>query len=357
MSTSAVRGLHHVTLVTGNYQVNSTFYVDVLGLRRVKLSVNQDDVYHRHAFYANPNATVGSTITFFEWPHLPQGYPGLGSPHHVAYRVKSVECLGLWYWWLRGRSVPAVGPFERFYGFSIYVRDPDGAIVEIVAPKEDMTVDYVRDLLSKRVEVDHLREEMKLMTFDHATLIGLDADLVSRFYEKFLGVSKWAGVRDDMGKAYLVAEDEDNNTYLHYMLFVDAEYGSIGTGAIHHVAFAVNDEQDQRTIMRRLNSARVPNSGVVDRFWFRSLYFRDPDGNLLEVATLGPGYTVDEPPELLGTRLVLPPWLESRRTAIEGALAELDSTNPARWPPNFPALPEDPEVYPLFPPRSNTLNT
>ncbi|MCS7142907.1 MAG: VOC family protein [Aigarchaeota archaeon] len=343
MRGDIIKGLHHVTLVTGNYRVNSAFYVDVLGLRRVKLSVNQDDVYHRHAFYANPEATVGSTITFFEWPQLPSGRPGLGSPHHVAYRIKSVDLLRPWFWWLRSRGVPVSGPFERFYGFSIYVRDPDGALIEIVAPKEDVTYDYVKELMDSRIEVGYITEEMKLMTFDHVKVLGIDAELVSRFYEKFLGISRWERAADVSGREYLVASDDERNAYLHYLITPDVDYGLVGKGSIHHVAFAVDDDVDQRSIMRRLNSVYLPNSGVVDRFWFKSLYFRDPNGNLLEVATVGPGYAVDEPPEQLGTKLVLPPWLEPRREEIEAALANLDSINPNKWPPNYPIMPDEPE--------------
>ncbi|MCS7127089.1 MAG: VOC family protein [Thaumarchaeota archaeon] len=355
MSGSEIRGLHHVTLVTGNYSVNARFYVDVLGLRRVKLSVNQDDVYHRHAFYANPESTVGSTITFFEWPHLPFGNPGLGSPHHVAYRVVSIESLRDWYWWLRGKGVPVEGPFERFYGFSVYLTDPDGAEIELVAPKEGAPFDYVRELLAERVDVDGVSGSMRLISFDHAAILATDPEVVERFYEKFLGVTSWERTRDRSGRFYLVASDDERGDYLHYVVEPDADYGLVGRGSIHHVAFAVEDERDQRTILRRLISVRIPNSGVVDRFWFKSLYVRDPEGNLLEVATAGPGYAVDEPPESLGTRLVLPPWLEPRRREIEEALTQLDSVNPAKWPPDYPSLPEDPESYPLHLRRPDTF--
>ncbi|MCS6788709.1 MAG: VOC family protein, partial [Aigarchaeota archaeon] len=260
-------------------------------------------------------------------------------------------------WWLKSRSVPVAGPFERFYGFSIYVCDPDGAIVEIVTPKDGLNLDYVKELLNRGIEVKHIDDEMKLIAFDHATIIGQDAELVCRFYEKFVGVSTWEKVIDEGGRTYLVALDDERNAYLHYLIPNEADYGLVGRGAIHHVAFAVDDELDQRSIMRRLNSVNLSNSGIVDRFWFRSLYFRDPDGNLLEVATVGPGYAVDEPWDQLGNKLVLPPWIESMRPEIEEALAKLDSDNPFRWPPDFPVLPEDPEVYPPSQTRSNTLNT
>jgi glyoxalase family protein len=138
--------------------------------------------------------------------------------------------------------------------------------------------------------------------------------------------------------------NEEKPDFLRYLESPLAPLGEVGAGSVHHIAMAVTDESDQQTILRRLNACGVPNSGIIDRFWFKSLYFRDPDGNLLEVATNGPGYSADEPPEKLGSRLVLAPWLEPRRHDIEGALSELDARNAHGWPPNYPGTPNPPEA-------------
>ena len=121
-----VKGLHHITLVTSNQEVNRRFYTEVLGLRRVKLSVNQDDIFHRHLFYADEKGTTGSAITFFEWPDLPRGQIGLGSPHHLAYTAPSIDSLHKWKSWLVSQGVSVAGPYSRDGRVSLYLRDPDG---------------------------------------------------------------------------------------------------------------------------------------------------------------------------------------------------------------------------------------
>ena len=132
-----VKGLHHITLVTSNEQVNRKFYTEVLGLRRVKLTVNQDDILHRHLFYADEKGTTGSAITFFEWPELPRGKIGLGAPHHFAYTVKTIDSIPKWKAWLLSQRVSVEGPFNRDGRVSLYLRDPDGVNVEITKPLEE----------------------------------------------------------------------------------------------------------------------------------------------------------------------------------------------------------------------------
>lgn len=344
--TGLIKGLHHITLVTSNQEVNRRFYTEVLGLRRVKLSVNQDDIYHRHMFYANESATTGSAITFFEWPHLPHGSIGLSSPHHLAYSVRKIEDIPKWKAWLSANNVRVAGPFLRNGRVSLYLKDPDGVIVEIVAlATEDIKLDYVKQINDESPSVSRIAEDMRLTVFDHATPVSADHELTEKFLEKFLGlkVSYKRRNPDDQNESILGVGNDERADFLLYLVYPDAPDGSVGAGNVHHVAVAVEDETDQRRIMQRLNAAGVQNSGIINRFWFKSLYFRDPDGNLLEVATRGPGYTADEPLDKLGSSLVLPPWLEPDRSRIETKLAERDNQNPARWPPVYRAPPLPPE--------------
>lgn len=343
-----VKGLHHITLVTANQEVNRRFYTEVLGLRRVKLSVNQDDIFHRHLFYADEKGTTGSAITFFEWPDLPRGQIGLGSPHHLAYSAPNVESIPKWKSWLTSQNVSVVGPIFRGGRISLYARDPDGVIVEITAVnKESITESYFEE---DSPSTSGVTPDMKLMKFHHASPITSDPDLTARFFDKFLGLKKsFSEPNVDESGTFVVGTGNDQEPdFIRYLSSSSAGEGMVGEGNIHHIAMAVEDDSDQLKIKRRLDVAGFQNSGIIDRFWFHSLYFHDPDGNLLEIATKGPGYGVDEPQDKLGQKLVLPSWLEVKRVEIESALNSTDSKNKGSWPP---------KKYPqaLSPPESISL--
>jgi len=342
-----VKGLHHITLVTSNQEANRRFYTEVLGLRRVKLSVNQDDIFHRHLFYADDRGTTGSAITFFEWPELPPGSYGLGSPHHLSYRVQSIDALPAWVSWLRGAGVHVVGPLPRDGRVSIYLRDMDGVFIELTAPNNDkLSASGIAELGRTTPTVSSMTSAMRLSTFDHASPITSDPQLTSRFFEKFVGLgSAYTLANPDQADATIVAiGNPDNPDFLRYLAQSRSRDGLVGRGSIHHIAMAVEDEKDQLKVMNHLNDVGVENSGIIDRLWFRSLYFRDPDGNLLEVATKGPGYTADESQDALGSTLVLPRWIEPKRKEIESYLRKTDAANRVEWPPLYPRTPERPEA-------------
>lgn len=342
-----VKGLHHISLVTADQEKNRRFYTEVLGLRRVKLTVNQDDPYHRHLFYADEKGTTGTAITFFEWPDLSRGQVGLGSPHHLSYTVKGVDALPPWAAWLRANGVKVAGPFERGERVSLYLRDPDGVMVEITSKNpEGVGLDYLRRL--EAGEQTGLTSEMRLVKFDHASPLSSDSSVMRKFLQTFVGLESFSeGANPDQeGTSLAEAGSREDPGFMKYLVAPGAWTGTVGRGNIHHIAVSVEEDEDQLRIKRRLDEGGIRNSGVVDRFWFKSLYFRDPDYNLLEVATKKPGYAVDEPSERLGTSLVLPSWLEGSRPRIEAALRETDSRSHGAWPPEYEPVPSPPESVP-----------
>ncbi len=304
-----VKGLHHITLVTSNQVVNNRFYTEVLGLRRVKLTVNQDDIFHRHVFFADEKGSTGSAITFFEWPELPRGQVGLGSPHHVAYTAPSIDSLKKWKPWLVSHGLSVVGPYLRDDRVSLYLRDPDGVTVEIAVPdsNHEVTQEYLDESERKSSTPTSITQDMRLVRFNHATPVANDIKLTGMFYDKLLGLNSIIKPNPDQdGTTILEIGNEERPGFMRYLISEEASLGFVGKGNVHHIAMAVDDDESQIRIMRRLNDIGIQNSGVIDRFWFHSLYFRDPDGNLLEIATKGPGYAVDESPDELGTKLVTP---------------------------------------------------
>ncbi|MGI0091530.1 MAG: VOC family protein [Nitrososphaerales archaeon] len=290
-------------------------------------------------------------MTFFEWPELPKGQIGLGSPHHLAYTVPKMDALPEWKAWLHSKGVPVVGPLVRDHNrVSLYLRDPDGVVIEITSPNaENISNDYFKDHGESSVSsISMITSDMRLATFNHATPITSDASLTVRFFSKLLGLKNSFTLpnEDQKGTSVVGIGNADRPDFLRYILYEKAPDGLVGEGNIHHIAMAVDDDGDQLKIKRRLDDGGFANSGIIDRFWFHSLYFRDPDGNLLEIATKVPGYTADEPLEKLGQKLVLPAWLETRRHEIESALKETDGKNKRPWPPNYSALISPPESLP-----------
>jgi len=297
-------GIHHVTCITGDAPRNVDFYTRVLGLRMVKKTVNQDDPTVYHLFYADEAGTPGSDITFFEYPGVRRGSAGAGMVHTVQWRVGSEAALDFWESRLAGETGAS-----RDEG-SVTFEDPEGLRHRLVVSSVDDA-----PLVAEHPEVP---AEHALQGFD-AVRAFAEPDPSRGLLEETLGfvsVSEdtWESRGPTRGGHY--AYDEP-----------PAERGIGGAGTVHHVAWATQMEE-QDVWHARVAAAGMNPSPVIDRFWFRSIYFREPSGVLFELATLGPGFSVDEDLEHLGESLILPPAFEHLRSQVEPALTPIPDPRP-----------------------------
>jgi glyoxalase family protein len=289
-----LEGVHHITAITATAQENVDFYAGVLGLRMVKKTVNQDDPTVYHLFYADEQGDAGSDITFFEYPGAPPGRAGDGMVHTVGWRVGSPDALDFW----EKRLADAGTSSQRGDG-SLAFEDPEGL-------RHELRVSDVDDspLIADHPEVP---KEMALQGFDGVRAYAGDPEASRALFEEALNFEPsgdgWEARGSDRGGLY--AYDEP-----------PAERGIPGAGTVHHVAWASSIEEHEAWRERVIAGGGQPTP-VIDRFYFRSIYFREPSGVLFEIATLGPGFTADEPLETLGERLSLPPDYEPLRDRIE----------------------------------------
>ena len=308
-----VNGLHHVTAICGPAQENLDFYAGVLGMRLVKKSVNQDDPGTYHLFYADALGHPGTDLTFFPWEHLAPPRMGYGLAVEVALAVPE-ESLAFWGERLERYGI-AVGAGETRFGEPVLpLVDPHGMRVALVesaraanrehAPWEGSPVPVARQVHGLHA----------------ARLWESDVETTAAFLRSVLGFRPLAS---EAGWSRFVLDAGGSGRVLDLRSAPEEGRGAWGVGSIHHLAFRVEDEEHQLAMRARVAAARVAPTPVIDRFWFKSVYFREPGGVLFELATDGPGFAVDEAPERLGESLVLPPWLEPRRAAIEAALAPL----------------------------------
>jgi glyoxalase family protein len=300
-------GIHHVTCVTADAPRNVDFYTRVLGLRLVKKTVNQDDPTVYHLFYADEDGTPGSDITFFEYPGIQRGRAGVGMIHTVEWRVASEDALDFW----EQRLTPETTVLTR--GDSrLTFEDPEGLRHGLVSVD---TTDA--PLIAEHPEIP---AELALQGFDAVRAFAGEPEASRQLLVETLGfVARGDGAWMARGpnRAGLYAYDAP-----------PAERGLGGAGTVHHVAWASTME-DHEAWRERVAAAGLRPTPIIDRFWFRSIYFREPSGVLFEIATLGPGFAVDEDSEHLGESLVLPPAFEHLREQIEPVLTPLPAPRAA----------------------------
>jgi glyoxalase family protein len=295
-----LEGIHHVTCITGDAPANVEFYAGTLGLRLVKKTVNQDDPTVYHLFYADELGSAGADITFFEYPGARRGRAGEGMVHRVVFRVGSEDALDFWHQRAGG---------QRRDG-SLLLSDPEGLALELA-------IDESGDepLVPRHPEIP---EEHALRGFDAVRAFG-DPEGSRSFLE---GLEFDA----DGDGAFEARGERRGGRYVYDA--PPAERGVPGAGTVHHVAWASPMEEHEAWRQRALEIGARPTP-VIDRFYFKSIYFREPNGILFEIATLGPGFTTDEPLESLGERLSLPPAFEHLRDRVEPVLTPLPNPRAA----------------------------
>jgi glyoxalase family protein len=298
-----LEGIHHITAISGDAQKNVDFYVGVMGLRLVKKTVNQDDPTVYHLFFADEKGDAGSDLTFFEYPGAPPGRTGNGMIHTIAWRVASTEALDFWAERLGARDIESERDGDR-----LRFADPEGL-------GHELRVSTVSDdpLIADHPEIP---SDVALRGFDGARAYSSNPEGSRNLFEEALGFQPgedgWEIRGDSRGGLYGFDPPPPDR-------------GLQGAGSVHHIAWASQIEEHEKWRDRVIAAGARPTP-VIDRFYFRSVYFREPSGVLFEIATLGPGFTVDEPLESLGEKLSLPPAYEHLRETVEPVLRPI--TNP-----------------------------
>ncbi|MBN8939111.1 MAG: ring-cleaving dioxygenase [Rhizobiales bacterium] len=310
-------GIHHLTAVSADASANHAFYTGLLGMRLVKRTVNQDDVSAYHLFYGDGVASPGSDVTFFEWPVEPERR-GTHAIIRTSLRVAGADTLRWWAAHFAERGVKHEAPVLRDGRLTLDFEDPEGQRLALVDdggageahPWDASAVPAERQIrgLGPIIASVPVLEPTELVL---THVLGMRRARSYRFGEAGPEVHVF-----EMGEGGPAAE-------YHVAVEPGLPQARQGAGSVHHVAFRTPDATQYRAWIDRLKEMRIPNSGAVDRYYFESLYFREPNGILFEIATDGPGFDADEPMAALGERLALPPFLEPRRAEIERGLKPL----------------------------------
>jgi glyoxalase family protein len=306
-----IQGIHHITGISGPPQDNYDFYTGKLGLRFIKKTINFDDPKTYHLYYGNYRATPGSSITFFPRLHLSQGSPAAGEVTTTCYSIP-VESAGYWRKRLNSFEIEH-NITEEFGRFVIHLRDNDNALIKLVEDADSETLetrgyagvpdsDAIRGIFGAEITIADR---------------GRTSELLEEFGWKNTGMEN---------NSYRMESESDNNLGRVIDLIENRDLnGEFGFGSVHHIAFRVKDESSQQQWREKLIKMSFEVTEARDRVYFQSIYFREPGGVLFEIATDGPGFDKDEPLEMLGEKLKLPPWFEKNRNHIENLLPELET--------------------------------
>lgn len=315
--TRQILGIHHITAIAGDPQTNLDFYSGVLGLRLVKLTVNFDDPGTYHLYYGDGAGHPGTILTFFPWPHAPKGRRGTGQVTQTAFAVPQ-NALDFWMSRLAERALDFQGPFDRFGEQGISLSDPDGLQVELIATKA------ARD--DRAYQAGSIPLEFAIRGFHSATLLESDHLKTANLLTGAMGFKL---VAQDGDRFRYAIESGEPSALVDVLHAPKETAGRVLVGTVHHIAWRTPDDQQQLRWLTELTRLNYGVSPVMDREYFHSIYYREPGGILFEIATDPPGFAINEAPEELGSKLVLPQWLEPDRTKLEAILPPLRLPVPA----------------------------
>ena len=306
-----IQGLHHITAIASNPQANIDFYHNILGQRLVKRTVNFDDPGTYHFYYADEVGTPGTVLTFFPWQYMKRGRKGNGEATAVSYNIPT-SAIAYWQERLPAHGI-SVGERQTRFGQDVFAfSDPDGMVVELIANDEAATVQIWAD--------GPIPAQHALRGFHSVTAWVEKAQPTADLLVNQLGYEL---VGQEGARTRFRGAANDVGLYVDLLERPSQPAGKLGAGSIHHIAFRTVDDAEQREYLTKLRQQGYNVSPVMDRQYFHSIYFREPNGVLFEIATDAPGFLYDEPVAELGMSLKLPPWLEKDRAEIEQAVPEI----------------------------------
>ena len=349
-SEQGVLGIHHITAIARNPQRNVDFYSGLMGLRLVKLTVNFDDPTTYHLYYGNSLGHPGTILTFFPWSEAPKGYRGTGQVSAVSFLIPSGS-MTYWIDRLKSNDISFIGPSERFGDEFVSFHDPDGLMLELIAPSSTDSQGQLLQLEptdNNTWKENPIDKEYAIRGFHSATLSEEGYERTASLLDDTLGFklivkdNKEDRFRFGIIKKNNRNQEEDTTTTQSSSLssigsFVDIvcqpeiSRGYVGIGTVHHIAWRAANEKHQLDLRKRIvEQAKLNPTPVIDRTYFRSIYFREPGGILFEIATDPPGFAIDERLEDLGKQLKLPQWLEPVRAKLEQMLPPIKTSQDSK---------------------------
>ena len=303
-------GVHHITAIASDPNRNIAFYTEILGLKLVKLTVNYDDPGTYHFYYGDEIGHPGTILTFFPWPDAPRGRRGSGQATAVTFAIPTGS-MSFWVDRLRHHEVVVGELTARFNEGALPFSDPDGLQLELVEAPVNGT---------RKNNYGSIPIERAITGISGVTLLESAVQETDSLLTRILGFQR---VNQEGNRTRYLAGATGTGTQVDLVHMPDEPPGAVAVGTVHHVAWRIADEERQRAWRKEIVGAGLNVTPIIDRLYFKSIYFREPGGVLFELATDPPGFAIDEEPDKLGSRLVLPPWLEADRAKLEQRLPRL----------------------------------